>query len=396
MKLEKMKQALIKIGVIKPYLNVALLRLKIVELEHAPFPLGAVSKNLVMYINTRGIEKLTVDEVCFLIEHEIWHVLMNHFSRRQTKEPERWNVAADIAINQNITDFIMCEGGMCHQMFNLPENLSVEEYYDKLPENFKDKLRKGKKSKRAASPDSSDSEVDEEGNEEETVFCGSGSDGLKKSWENEEQKISDFEKKILIENVAKEMSRFKGTLPGGLQEWVDATLRPPVTNWRVVFAKDSSFSIFRGTDDFSYSKFNKKSIKIVKPGLICKKTTAGVVIDTSGSISDKELSNFIGELNNVVQQNNGEIFVTFCDTEATPVEKMDRKKAVMRICGRGGTDLTTGITLLKQKKLKKIIVFTDGYTPWPDDSATLKQLYVVLTKNGYKPPEGVKYVEMND
>jgi hypothetical protein len=94
---------------------------------------------------------------------------------------------------------------------------------------------------------------------------------------------------------------------------------------------------------------------------------------------------------------NCEATLIFCDSEVNGEPKKINKipKTGLFIKGRGGTDLTKGISWIEnnlEKKLHKstdVFVFTDGYTPWRKTNLnvydighnSLNQLYNLIEEN---------------
>ena len=81
-----------------PFFGTLCLRQKPVEWDQ---PTGAVDgKHL--YYNVKWFEKLTDMEREGFLAHEIMHLVLMHHIRRQERNPHKWNVAADYAINNHL------------------------------------------------------------------------------------------------------------------------------------------------------------------------------------------------------------------------------------------------------------------------------------------------------
>jgi len=94
-----------------------------------------------------------------------------------------------------------------------------------------------------------------------------------------------------------------------------------------------------------------------------------MVIDTSGSVDDTLLGRALGEVDGALQAlgvSDGSVTVLACDAAVHTVTKV-RKARHTRLAGGGGTDMTAGLAAAGDLRPKPdlIVVFTDGYTPWP-------------------------------
>ena len=80
--------------------------------------------------NPDYIMKISADQLKGLICHEVMHVALLHHTRIQNREPKKWNIAGDAAINPLIP-FPLPPGGI-----NIPQfhEKSAEEIYSLLPD----------------------------------------------------------------------------------------------------------------------------------------------------------------------------------------------------------------------------------------------------------------------
>ena len=93
------------------------------------------------------------------------------------------------------------------------------------------------------------------------------------------------------------------------------------------------------------------------------------VIDTSGSISDDDLNNFMTQAYNICNDFNATGKVIFFDSIVQDIFDIDKdnfKKA--RPTGGEGTNVDSAFSYIRDKKLKYIcaVVLTDGYFPRPN------------------------------
>tara|TARA_R100001463_G_scaffold3810_5_gene15089 strand:- start:3801 stop:5288 length:1488 start_codon:yes stop_codon:yes gene_type:complete len=95
--------------------------------------------------NPEFANNLSVNANKFVILHEAGHLLFAHHLRREDRNPDLWNVAADLAMNSHFVPYIK-QLGVWHELVNdigillpregkftkLPENKSTEWYYHEL------------------------------------------------------------------------------------------------------------------------------------------------------------------------------------------------------------------------------------------------------------------------
>ena len=105
------------------------------------------------------------------------------------------------------------------------------------------------------------------------------------------------------------------------------------------------------------------------PSLIKPAPTVAIVIDTSGSVADAELSVALGETAGILKAvgtQRNRISVYCCDAAVHTAQEICRAEQVTLV-GGGGTDLRRGIRRAQASSPRPdiIVVITDGHTPWP-------------------------------
>lgn len=119
------------------------------------------------------------------------------------------------------------------------------------------------------------------------------------------------------------------------------------------------------------------------------------MVDTSGSVDISTLTDVYSEIKGAVRQFNGKLqgWLGFFDTDVydpLPFENIDDITRITPI-GGGGTDFRTVFEYIKEQQaemnLQGIVIFTDGFGPFPDkeDVENLQVLWVL--DNDYVTPE---------
>jgi len=114
--------------------------------------------------------------------------------------------------------------------------------------------------------------------------------------------------------------------------------------------------------------------------------TVAVVIDTSGSMGEKELSTAIAEVGGIIKSHVGPegIEVLSVDAALSASQKVFSKRQI-KLSGGGGTDMGVGIKAVDERRNKPdfCVVITDGYTPWPETKPGM-EVVIALTESNQK------------
>jgi predicted metal-dependent peptidase len=250
------------------------------------------------------------------------------------------------------------------------------------------------------------------GTDEEAIHWdeGSGVHGQARPWElhaddPSTNALSDFDRQALQEEVARkivEHQKERGTAPAGWLRWAEAILKPKV-NWREQLKRILRGVISEGLGhrlDYSYRRPHRRSAvyhPIYLPALQGEyKPRVACVVDTSGSISDRELMQSLAEVRAVLEALRIPVTIIPCD--AVPYEAIrvfhgsDWLKVRQGLRGGGGTDMVAGLNaaLALKPKPEAVIVLTDGHTPFPStrpkDTAVIWAIWQYGDKEPPKPP----------
>jgi predicted metal-dependent peptidase len=168
-------------------------------------------------------------------------------------------------------------------------------------------------------------------------------------------------------------NRTRGHLSAGWRRWADQTLAGPTVPWRRVLASAVRRAIAHaaGCHDYAYSRPGRRRVpRIVTPALRRPLVTVSVVVDTSGSMGQSDLNAALAEVKGVITAagvGTQRLTVLACDASVGAATRVRRIEEV-QLVGGGGTDMRVGIAAAEAGRPRPdvIVVFTDGYTPWPD------------------------------
>jgi predicted metal-dependent peptidase len=175
-----------------------------------------------------------------------------------------------------------------------------------------------------------------------------------------EQKIIQTQMDRLLKEAAEQTVKKRGTVPGNIQHYLDeiAKLEPAKFNWRGYIRRFTGVS----TKVFT-KKIRRKPNKrfTANPGVKVKmKQHMLLAIDTSGSVSNDELGEFMNEIHHIYKCG-VDITVIQCDTSIRSIEPFN-PKGQLKVHGRGGTEFDPVLDYYNAnlRKYTSLVYFTDG------------------------------------
>lgn len=326
-----------------------------------------------LYYNTQFFNAMNNKEIEFVIAHEILHCVFDHLTRRDSRDPKMYNISADYIVNNMLVrDRIGQKPSIvdCFQDFKY-EGWTSEEVYDELMKN-------AKKINIDDLGDLLDEHLDwgeEEGDEGEGGGSGDKpGKGKRPVYSKEEmQKIRDEIKEAMIQAS---QAAGAGNTPAGVQRLIK-DLTEPKMNWRQLLRQQIQSTI---RSDYTFARPNRKGwhMGAVLPGMNFAETVdLCVSIDMSGSISNKQGTDFLSEIKGIMDEFKDYQIKVWCfDTRVYNEEDFssDAGKDITeyQVVGGGGTDFDCNWKYMKEQGVtpKKFIMFTDGYPcgSWGDDA----------------------------
>ena len=296
----------------------------------------------------------------FLLAHEVWHTVFLHFLRRQDRDRELFNIAADMEVNSMLQKegFKMPEGGL------LPprqwDGLNAEGIYEKLLQNLSPE---GLCIDRHLEPDDEKSFVPEDSGEgEEVIF---DPDYQVDFGAHPEDKVREK-----VCEAANQCEKQRGRLPGNIVRIIE-NYRAGKLHWKELLAQFVT-SCFGGS-----RRWLPPNRRYISSGLYLQsrrdsQIRAVLAVDTSGSTGN-DLPRFAAELSNLLNTfGNYELKVICCDTKIQSVEKFSAVEPFdggkFKFAGGGGTSFTPVFEYLKKEQDEPdlLIYFTDGYGDKPE------------------------------
>lgn len=341
------------------------------------------------------LEELSDKELDFVMMHEILHVVLQHCLRGEDKDNERYNIAADIVINSTImhenddkaSSITLSKYG--ESMHIAPDGkegylYTAEEVYEMLQSKQKNFDSGNKKSKKAGNVGSKKGRAEKVQKSRKDM-----NKPVAKRWDDhsqwgkfeEDSKLRD----VWVKNFAecceaikvRDVSNNRGTLPMFAQRMLEK-LKKPQTDWRTILNDFIQEEIC----DYSFSppdrRFQDSPFFLPDFNEMGKNDNVSDIlffIDTSGSISDNDMTTAFSEIKGAIDQYDGKLkgWLGFFDAaiiEPKPFSSFE-EFIVIKPAGGGGTDFQIIFEYVDQHMKDKapncIIILTDGYAPFPKE-----------------------------
>ena len=384
-----------------------------------------------IYFDPGYFESLNEEERLFVIAHELMHIKFKHAYRIKypdgsMRNRKLWNIATDAVINANLEKdgFTIKEGYV-----NRPDAIdySAEEFYEILEEEQEEKERKQQEQQNNSKQDKGDGDKSSQGqsggessnntdNDEkpydgddhglwEEVFKDKENDDAANDLESTDDiEIQDFdekgefeenrlEKAIIVRNMFDNM---KGALitNSGIStdvQFGDVGNSEEIIDWKILLQ--------RAVDEYETIWSQRRSIVEnnyayrLEEYDVEEESETEIVVDTSPSVSDDLLRNFLRECKNIIRNSRVKVgcfsdyFYGFHEiNDVSDIDTMTFQR------GRG-TNFNAAVGAFTDNVRNKII-FTDGEASMPEKPMDV--IWIVYGNKKINPPGGkVFYVDEN-
>jgi len=428
-----------------PYLASALYALRYRESQQVPTM--SVDRHWNLYYNPEFVSQLSIAELGAVLYHEILHLLRQHAVRLVGYPQEVANLAADAEINDDIRaeGLTLPSGAIYPELLGQPEGRLAEEYAEALLQQLglqaggagQQQQQRGQQVSTPASASQgsagasaqqqqqqngcaagTDAQSSAHGASEQGCTSdgvqpalqpvsaglqpanGSAANGREQAWEVGEPR-HPVEQEAILQQVAEAIQRHTGAVPAHLKRVAQQILAPKRVDWRRELAAATRYAIasFTGAGDYTYNRPSRRQsvyTPVVIPSLRQPIPRVAVVVDTSGSITDREIGLALQVIDQVVQATQAQLTVYAVDAKVHAVKRvLCGRDAEPILYGGGGTDMRVGIATALQASPRPqvVIVITDGYTPWDETPPVGARVIAVLTTDA-PVPDWVKPIRM--
>ena len=365
---------------------------KEVEVNIASVPTAGVGQDAqYLYYNPKYFEKLNDKNMRAVLIHEVFHLALGHLWRIGARDPQLWNIAADLAINIEINEY---------QGMRLPKGCLLDKKYkgwatENIYQDLKKRIdqKQAGKSVRVGLADGQGGQDNKDFKVTDSKEFNGGCRGDHSKWYDKVGKdMSDKQKrrwKRMTQRAAEIHGKKQGTLPGELERLVKEGL--PKVDWREVLIN----YVVRADDDFTYRRPDRRFLNgdLIMPSMEEGEKLEEVVIaiDTSGSIDPNTLNKFAGEVKGLLKS--FRYIKAYCcswDTQVYDWKEIDSYQVKVQYFGGGGTSTCCIFEEIEKRNIEPqvVLIFTDGYAEYPETSPDYDIIFL-LTKHDYeKPPFG--------
>ncbi|MDP1524414.1 MAG: VWA-like domain-containing protein [Rhodocyclaceae bacterium] len=389
---DKLAAARTRLILDKPFLGALVLRL---PLKLASWCRTTATDARTLYYNPNWIDSLSPAQVQFALAHEALHCALGHFARRGHRIQRKWDMACDFAVNPILVDEGLTPPGEA-VVLDVYRGMAAEEIYPCIDDSnddsemMDDHLWDGEEGGQNDENQQGKGGGQSGGHNPEKVgaggTAGNDEDGPPPplTAKEKEQLQQQWQRHLA---AAAQRAREAGKLSGQLARLTDAALAVQVS-WRALLAQYLS-QVAR--DDYSWQRpsrrSNGQSGDVIWPSLRSHAGDIHVAIDVSGSVSEADLSNFLGELNALKGTMPVRMTLYACDStlaEGGPwiFEPWEPLRLPRQFVGGGGTAFAPVFDCIAQagQQPDALVYFTDAEGEFPPVPPNFPVLWLVKGK----------------
>jgi predicted metal-dependent peptidase len=394
----------------KPFLGALVLRLPMHAAKPDWCPTTATDARA-FYYNPEYIDALSLDQTQFMLAHEALHCALSHFARRQHRVKHRWDLACDYAINPLLIDdglkpppnslvIPMYRGMTAEEIYPLIDDQDESETLDRHAYDSEGSSQGASSGLREEDlqphprPDEG-----EQGNQESQAQAkpeqdrGPGAAQPQPLTPDEQETLSvQWQQRMA---GAAQQAMQAGKLRGELARMIDHLLQPQLP-WRMLLARYMSAA---ARDDYSYMRPSRREGDFILPTLRSQQMDLVVAVDTSGSIKDAEVEEFIAEVNALKGQVRARVTFLPCDAklcEGAPwvFDPWEEFRQPQEIKGGGGTSFVPVFSWVDREDVRPdmLVYFTDAEGEFPAKEPAYPVIWLVKGKS--KVPWGQR-IQLN-
>jgi predicted metal-dependent peptidase len=329
-----------------------------------------------------GVNKMSPKDIAYVIAHEAMHIILKHplrtkqiLRRHPELVPEQLltlaNYVADAFVNMYLARTKMSTGYAVVTPDAIRESFGVSIENKSFEEVMEEIIKAGKVEVKYGGGCIGDYERP------------SGSELLNEGADRDEEEDEERIEREVNRRIADAYNAAKGAgnVPADLERLVNELLKPKV-DWRAIIRRD--LSGFLGSRyRHSWKRMSKK-----QPGLLPGRKSVGskgdalILVDTSGSIGERELQQFVAEAFAVAKAAGRDVLVIPWDAKAyEPIRikrNEDAKSVRVRLKGGGGTVILPALKAAERymKPTTKVVILSD----WVIDDLNSKSVQEWLKK----------------
>jgi predicted metal-dependent peptidase len=375
----KILKARIALSLRQPFLASAIMRLPIRNATSFAWCKTMATDGYYIFFNATWAAKLSQSELRGVLAHEVLHVIFQHSSRRSSREPLRWNIAADHAINLILLEqgFALPKGGFANRSY---WGKPAEEIYALLPESL---------SKKPSVPGSfgaikeseAGGQIPDVGHDvldPDDISVRAARGGAMPDRAQLDELCTDLRNDAASKLQGNSAAMFLSECQAIDDSRID--WRELLRSWLVDRIKND-WSLWPYSKKFIHRGLFMPSIGIEAPGHII------FAVDTSGSISDRDLGEVFSEIRSYRELYPCRITVIQCDAKIQSIESFEELDGTeipekLTIAGRGGTDFRPVFEWAIENDPSSLIIFaTDGFGTFPQTSVPNDVIWILTREH---------------
>ena len=388
----KLRAARTRLCMDKPFLGALVVHLPFERADGCPSIATDARK---LYVNPRYIERLSFAETKFVLAHTALHCALGHFARRGHRLRRRWDVACDHAINLLLVDEGLQPpaGVLLDARYR---GLSAEEIYPLVTDEMYARLLDlhacdglagfaSASTQNAALERSAGDGSEAAYQSDDAMWSDAGSIARRNdsAGTNEQTPASVQE---LLQNwqtrlaQAAQHAQLAGCLGASWQRVLTRLLEPRLP-WRSLLAR---YLATLARDDYSFQRLSRREGHALLPRLHSGQIDVSVVLDTSGSIAETQLREFVCEIDALKAQVRARVTVHACDRALSDqgpwnAEAWQPLALPDRLTGGGGTDFRPAFDWIRRQGMRPdaLIYFTDAEGEFPPAPPPYPVLWLV-------------------
>lgn len=164
---------------------------------------------------------------------------------------------------------------------------------------------------------------------------------------------------------ATQIAKMAGKMPGDLERAISTVLEPQVF-WLDEMREHMTRVV---QEDVSWKRRDRRYRNVYLPGKSgYGMGVLGAIVDTSMSIDNDMLDQAGSEVQDIASTVRPEMIkVLWADTKVAREQEFGEGEELdLKAAGGGGTDMRVPLKHMEQYDPDVVVLFTDGYTPWPE------------------------------
>ena len=370
------------------------------DLGNAMFAVTVSKKGPILLYNPYAVMKMSDDEILFALEHELYHLIFEHFLRSFDMSAElnmqfsefMQTVApfSDVVVNDWAVRSHKVSGEFWNNLLTYDSDTVKNMSITRGDDTFEKVARKVKK------------HIDENGKDsiqksinvivvksDGTVQKGSGQGKITSAVSEVDQQESEAQREQIAKQI-EEASKQAGNVPREIRSLIEELVEDATPKRRAL----TGWELFRymlvgeranGKDkERSLGRLNRRTL--IPPGYKPEGAYVGLlIVDESGSVSDNDIqiAQEISQL--MLQTANDKLYILPYDTEPGELREISDTKTYERTRG-GGTNFEDMFTndVVKGLDYDIAIIITDGFAmKYPSTPSGRPEIWLFVDSNGY-------------